>query len=204
MPHVSFIIFSLQGVLPHGQAESREVHEGTQLGMYVCIQTVHCIHTYLLSTFNYLLNYGECLQLNFSQRSSHAYNVLLVTVIISKKSTSVFSATNCCICVVMLIVWRTGLWETPVHVSSVSMESNFFYMCERFNCICCRSPRATYVYAGVPYALAKLATCYCTYPLFWLLVPGLSSHFCNCFLSYILLLRSALVSSAVKNGYKIL
>ena len=41
---------------------------------------------------------------------------------------------------------------------------------------------------GVPYILAKLA------PSLWLLVLGLSSHFCHYFL-YNLLLRSALVSN---------
>ena len=56
---------------------------------------------------------------------------------------------------------------------------------------------------GVPYALAKLAICYCILPSLWLLVPGLSSHLCHCFL-YNLLLRSALVSNIFGNGYKIL
>ena len=47
---------------------------------------------------------------------------------------------------------------------------------------------------GVPYTLAKLAIKLCYWASLWLLVPGLSSHFCYCFL-YNLLLRSALDSN---------
>ena len=58
-----------------------------------------------------------------------------------------------------------------------------------------------HVYTGVPHTLAKLAVL--LYPSLWLLVPGLSSYFRHCFYDNPLL-RSALVSNMLENGYKIL
>ena len=58
--------------------------------------------------------------------------------------------------------------------------------------------------SGVPYIHISQNSHLLLYPSLWLLVPGLSSHFCYYFF-YNLLLRSAIITIiCLRSGYKIL